>query len=179
MFKCATIKRRTIAVEPAARDANFRSEKLMTTPTPSLMGIHHIKFAVSDLDRSLHFYEAFLGAKRIPQADHRRTDDGSLYAYILEVPGLGCKLELRLNPKQAEKHRLFDALTIAVRDRQALEAWHAVLTEKNIHHSPIITAVQGWLIVVDDPDQNRVRLYTLERHGSELKPDEENEWLKD
>jgi 2-keto-4-pentenoate hydratase/2-oxohepta-3-ene-1,7-dioic acid hydratase in catechol pathway len=38
--------------------------------------------------------------------------------------------------------------------------------------------IQGWLIVIEDPDQNRVRLYTLETHGPELKPDEANEWLK-
>jgi catechol 2,3-dioxygenase-like lactoylglutathione lyase family enzyme len=150
-----------------ARNSDHRSEGLVTTLP--LMGIHHIKFAVTDLDRSLHFYEAFLGAKRIAEADHRRTYGGSLYAYILEVPGLGCAIELRLNPEQAKRHRRFDPLTIAVKDR---------LTEKNIRHSPIITAVQGWLIVIEDPDQNRVRLYTLETHGPELKPDEANEWLK-
>jgi catechol 2,3-dioxygenase-like lactoylglutathione lyase family enzyme len=142
------------------------------------MGIHHIKFAVTDLVRSLHFYEAFVGAKRIPEADHRRTDDGSLYAYILEVPGLGCPLELQLDPEQARKHRRFDPLTIAVQDRQGLEAWDNLLTEKNIRHSPIITAVQGWLIVIEDPDENRVGLQTLENHGPELKPDEDNEWRK-
>jgi catechol 2,3-dioxygenase-like lactoylglutathione lyase family enzyme len=159
---------------------------------PPLMGIHHIKFAVTDLVRSLHFYEAFVGAKRIPEADHRRTDDGSLYAYILEVPGLGCPLELQLDPEQARKHRRFDPLTIAVQDRQGLEAWDNLLTEKNIRHSPIIThptqkdirhspnitAVQGWLIVIEDPDENRVGLQTLENHGPELKPDEDNEWRK-
>jgi len=146
--------------------------------TPLLMGIHHIKFAVTDLDRSLRFYEAFLGAKRIPEADHKRTDDGSLYAYILEVQGLGCPLELQLHPEQAKRHRRFDPLTIAVKDRQGLEAWDDLLTEKNIRHSPIITAVQGWLILVEDPDQNRVGLQTLEKHGPELKPDEDNEWRK-
>jgi hypothetical protein len=52
------------------------------------------------------------------------------------------------------------------------------LTEKSIRHSPIITAVQGWLIVIEDPDQNRVRLQTLEGHDPESKPDEANEWLK-
>jgi catechol 2,3-dioxygenase-like lactoylglutathione lyase family enzyme len=145
---------------------------------PPLMGIHHIKFAVTDLVRSLHFYEAFVGAKRIPEADHRRADDGSLYAYILEVPGLGCPLELQLDPEQARKHRRFDPLTIAVQDRQGLEAWDNLLTEKNIRHSPIITAVQGWLIVIEDPDENRVGLQTLENHGPELKPDEDNEWRK-
>jgi catechol 2,3-dioxygenase-like lactoylglutathione lyase family enzyme len=146
--------------------------------TSPLMGIHHIKFAVTDLDRSLHFYEASLGAKRIPEADHRRTDDGSLYAYILEVPGLGCPLELQLHPGQAKKHRRFDPLTIAVKDRQGLEAWDNLLTGKNIRHSPILTAVQGWLIVIEDPDQNRVGLQTLENHGPELQPDEDNEWRK-
>jgi catechol 2,3-dioxygenase-like lactoylglutathione lyase family enzyme len=151
----------------------------MTMSPPPLMGIHHIKFAVTDLDRSLRFYESSLGARRIPELDHRRTDDGSLYAYILEVDGLGCMLELRLNPAQAEKHRLFDPLTIAVKDREALEAWERVLTEKNVRRSPIITAVAGWMIVIEDPDQNRVRLYTLERHGPEIAPDEDSAWVKD
>ena len=146
--------------------------------TPPLMGIHHIKFDVTDLDRSLHFYEVFLGARRIPAADHRRTDDGSRYAYVLEVPGLGCWLELLLNPEQAKRHRRLDPVTIAVQDRRTLEAWDNLLTEKNIPHSPIITAVQGWLMVIDDPDQNRVRLQTLDNHGPELQPEEANEWLK-
>ena len=44
---------------------------------PLLMGIHHIKFAATDLDRSLRFYETFLGAERIPVGRHRRTDNGS------------------------------------------------------------------------------------------------------
>jgi catechol 2,3-dioxygenase-like lactoylglutathione lyase family enzyme len=143
---------------------------------PPLVGIHHIKFAVSDLERSLHFYESLLGGKRIPEADHRRTNDGSLYAYILEVPGLTCPLELELNPAQAKKHRLFEALAIAVKDRQALRAWENFLAAKNIRHSPILPGVQGWLIVVEDPDQNRVGLYTLEKHGPELKADDANEW---
>ena len=159
-----------------ARNVDQRSERPVTAPP--LMGVHHIKFAVTDLDRSLHFYEAFLGAKRIPEADHRRTDDGSLYAYVLDVPGLGCRLQLLLNPEQAKKHRRLDPVTIAVKDRRALEAWDNLLTEKDICHSPLLTAVQGWLIVIEDPDQNRVGLQTLENHSPELKPDEDNEWRK-
>ena len=143
---------------------------------PPLQGIHHVKIAVSDLDRALHFYETVFGAKRIPEADHHRESDGKLYGYILEVPNLGTKLELRLNPKQAEKHRFFDLLTIAVQDRKALEQWGAYLGEKKIPHSPVIVAIQAWIIVVEDPDQNRLRLYTLETHGRDLKPDEDNLW---
>ena len=151
----------------------------MTPAPPPIKGIHHIKFAVSDLDVSLRFYEHLFGAKRIAEADHRREIDGILYAYILEVPGLGCLLELRLNAGQANKHRLFDPVTIAVEDHAALEAWMVFLDGAEIAHSPILAAIQAWLIVVEDPDQNRLRLYTLERHGRDLKPDENNAWLQD
>jgi catechol 2,3-dioxygenase-like lactoylglutathione lyase family enzyme len=146
---------------------------------PPLQGIHHIKIAVSDLHRSLEFYETLFGAKRIPQADHKHEGDGSLYAFILDVPNLGAKLELRLNAEQAKKHFHFDPVTIAVKDRSALKEWQSYLETKKLPHSPIIPAIQAWLIVVEDPDGNRMRLYTLETHGPDIKPDESNHWLQD
>jgi catechol 2,3-dioxygenase-like lactoylglutathione lyase family enzyme len=145
---------------------------------PPLQGIHHLKVPVSDLDASLTFYQRAFGARRIPEADHRRESDGSLYAYILAVPGLGTALELRLDPERAERHRLFDPVTIAVSDRATLGAWDEYLTAKAILHSEVITAIAAWLIVVQDPDGNRLRLYTLETHGPELKPDEDNPWIR-
>lgn len=104
---------------------------------PPLQGIHHLKLPVSDLDTSLTFYERAFGARRIPEADHRRVADGSLYAYILTVPGLGTALELRLDPERAERHRLFDPVTIAVRDRATLDAWDEYLTGQGIVHSEV------------------------------------------
>jgi catechol 2,3-dioxygenase-like lactoylglutathione lyase family enzyme len=145
---------------------------------PPLRGIHHIKIAVSDLQRSLRFYETLFGAKRIPHADHKHEADGSLYAFILDVPNLGSKLELRLNPEQAKKHFHFDPVTIAVKDKGALEEWQSYLDKENLPHSPILVAIQAWLIVVEDPDGNRLRLYTLETHGPDIKPDEDNPWLQ-
>ena len=145
---------------------------------PPLQGIHHLKLPVSDLDASLAFYERAFGARRIPEADHRRGSDGSLYAYILAVPGLGTALELRLDPHRAERHRHFDPVTIAVRDRATLAAWDEYLTSQGIVHSEVITAIQAWLIVVPDPDGHRLRLYTLETHGPELTPDEDNPWVR-
>ena len=147
------------------------------TNTPPLRGIHNVKFAVSELDRSLQFYQQVFNAERNPAFDHKH-EDGSVYAYILDVPNLGSRLELRLNPEEAHKQKGFDPITIAVDDRTALEAWGKYLDELKIEHSPVITAIQAWLIVFNDPDGRRLRFYTLSKHGSELKPDENSPWLQ-
>ena len=144
---------------------------------PPLRSIHHVKFAVSDLERSLNFYQQVLSAERNPAFDHKH-EDGSVYAYILDVPNLGTRLELRLSPEEAEKQKGFDPLTIAVDDHSTLDAWGEYLDTLNIEHSPVITAIQAWLIVFDDPDGRRLRFYTLSKHGPELKPDEDSPWLK-
>ncbi len=124
---------------------------------PPLAGVHHIKLPVSDLARSLAFYSRLLGAERIPALDHKK-EDGSIFAHICEAPGLGAKLELRLNPKQAEAQRKFDPMTIAVKDRDTLRQWTAWLDALGIEHSKEIVAIQAWLVTVDDPDQHRLRL---------------------
>ena len=143
---------------------------------PVLQGIHHLKFPASDLERSLAFYERSLGGQRIAAWDHFHKD-GSRYAIILDVPGLGTKLELRLDPKQAVAQRGFDPVTIAVQDRAALATWASHLDAEGIEHSPILAAIQAWLIVFSDPDGRRLRLYTLELHGPEIPPDEDSPWI--
>ena len=143
---------------------------------PPLRGIHDLKFAVSDLDESLRFYERALGAKHVPELDHIR-DDGIRFAAVVDVPGLGTVLQLRLDPERAARQARFDPLAIAVDNRAALERWDAALTQLGVLHSPILDAVRGWLIVNQDPDGNRIRLYTLESHGPEVKPATNSPWL--
>ncbi len=142
----------------------------------ALHGIHHVKFPVSDLERSLAFYERALGCQRVAAWDHVHRD-GTRYAMIVEVPGLGTRLELRLDAAQAAAQRGFDPITIAVQDRAALEAWMEHLDAASIEHSPVLTAIQAWLVVFVDPDGRRLRLYTLETHGPELPPDEASPWI--
>ena len=143
---------------------------------PLLRGVHHLKFPVSDLERSLCFYERALGAHRIAEWDHIHKD-GTCYAMILDVPGLGTKLELRLDPAQAGAQRGFDPITLAVQDRAALAAWMDYLDGAGIEHSPVLAAIQAWLVVFVDPDGRHLRLYTLETHGPELSPDEDSTWI--
>jgi catechol-2,3-dioxygenase len=150
----------------------------MSTPEslPPLRGIHDLKFAVSDIDESLRFYQRALSAKHLPELDHIR-DDGTRFAVVVEVPGLGTVVQLRLDPERAARQAMFDPLAIAVDDRAALGRWDAALTELGVLHSPILEAVSGWLIVIQDPDGNRIRLYTLESHRPEVRPATNSPWL--
>lgn len=143
---------------------------------PAFKGIHHVKLAVSELDRALRFFESALGASRVYDADHRHAD-GSLYAYVVAVPGLGAYLELQLDPERARLQARFDSLAITVDDRAALEAWDAILTLNGIPHSPVLTAFRGWTLVMEDPDGNRIRLQSLENHDAGLRADEKSPWV--
>jgi quinol monooxygenase YgiN/extradiol dioxygenase family protein len=136
----------------------------MNTPlNPAHDGIHHIKLPVTDLEQSSAWYASVLGARRLGELDHRRPD-GTLFAVILDVPGLTGHLELRLDPATAGSLTGFDFLTLAVANRSALDDWIARLDALGIHHSPPIVALVGWLLVAVDPDGFRLRFYTTEPH---------------
>jgi catechol 2,3-dioxygenase-like lactoylglutathione lyase family enzyme len=145
-------------------------------PRPNFLSIHHLKFAVSDLDHSLAFYSRVLGATRLPRLDHVNAS-GQLYAIILDVPNLGSPLELRLSAEHAAKQKGFDPITLTVEGRADLRKWVEHLETEQVPHSPILTAMVGWLVAFEDPDGRRIRLYTNERHGSEATPSTDAHWL--
>lgn len=130
---------------------------------PSIAGIHHLKFHVSNLERSLDFYASALGAIRLHELDHRRPD-GEVFAYILEIENLGTYLELRASPERAAREAGLDPVTFSVRTHSDLLAWHDHLEAKGIHHSPVFTGVLGWVMAAEDPDGRHLRFYTLETH---------------
>jgi catechol-2,3-dioxygenase len=136
-----------------------------------------LKFAVSDCDKSLDFYERVFGAQRIPQADHKDAD-GNIYAYICNVPGLGTLLDLRLLPTHAAGARRFDNISLAVATRDNLDAWVRHLDAQGASHSGIIPTRMSWCIVVEDPDGRFIKLFAKQGHGPEVPDDMGNPWLK-
>jgi len=132
--------------------------------TPSHNGIHHIKLPVTDLERSTEWYSTVLGARRLTQLDHRRPG-GTLFAVILDVPGIAGKVELRLDPATAKSLSGYDFLTLTVANKSTMDEWVTRLDGLGVRHSPLIVALVGWLLVVPDPDGLRLRFYTTEPHG--------------
>ncbi|MQA10248.1 MAG: VOC family protein [Pseudonocardiaceae bacterium] len=129
---------------------------------PELAGIHHVKIPVTDLARSVDWYGKVFGYRttwEFPEAD------GVVRGVGGEVPGLGCTLAFRVNPKAAEGCRDFDPVSFGVRDREHVEEWAAHLDGLGVPHSPVIEASLGWLLVFDDPDGLQLHLYSWAEHG--------------
>jgi catechol 2,3-dioxygenase-like lactoylglutathione lyase family enzyme len=145
---------------------------------PVLKGIHHIKLAVRDLEQSLAFYQRVFGATIVPSVAIVSPEDGHALAYALKIPGFGnTMLQIRQNYAQAIAQRSFDPIALAVDDRGALQDWADYLAAIDVAHSPILPSVVGWVLILEDPDQNRIRIFTLEEHGPDVKADLKNAWV--
>lgn len=131
---------------------------------PMFYGIHHLKFPVGDLQRSLIFYQTVLNANRLSKLDHANPD-GTVYAYILQIPNLGSiTLELRHDVEQAKKQCGFDPVTFKVHSKNDLIKWKDWLDTNKVANSGVLTGDYGWLLIFNDPDGRRLRFYTTETH---------------
>jgi hypothetical protein len=118
-------------------------------PRPRILGVHHLKFAVSNLDVSLAWYERVVGAKRVPNLDHIRKD-GSRFAAVCEMSEWSrLFLELRETAEQALKDRGWDPVTLSVQGREDLVRWIDWLDRRGTTHSPLLSGVRGWLLVFE------------------------------
>jgi catechol 2,3-dioxygenase-like lactoylglutathione lyase family enzyme len=149
---------------------------------PILVGLHHLKLPVSDLDASLDWYARVLGAEHQPQFDHV-DDDGTRYAAIMTVPGLPVPLELRWAPAAAEAMDGYDPISFAAGGTDELEAWVAHLDAEGIDHSPITAGAAGHLLVLADLDGTFLRLLEMPEGGvanitmREGNPEPEGPWV--
>lgn len=156
-----------------------------------------MKFAVSNLDISLAWYERVLGARRIPSLDHI-SKTGVRFAAVCQMDDWsGLLLELRQTPVQASKERGWDPVTLSVKGRKELEAWIEWLEGWGTVHSPLMVGVRGWLVVFEvgpagnpafglgtdavnqDPDGRRIRMYTKEDHGGTIPASRDEYWLRE
>lgn len=129
----------------------------------AITGIHHVKFPVSDLEKSLEWYERVLGFRAELEFP---DEDGVVRGVAGTIPGLGdAGLALRQNPAAAAGFAGFDPVSFGIADRAAAEAWVARLDEQGVEHTPVIEASIGWIVSFRDPDGIDIRLYSFAAHG--------------
>ncbi|KZT52326.1 hypothetical protein CALCODRAFT_407488, partial [Calocera cornea HHB12733] len=152
---------------------------------PPYSGVHHLKLPCTSLARSLTFYTSVLSAVHIPAYDHHDAS-GRLYAHILRlsptiehpkehkipVTTEPILIELRLAPDSAkalaEKH--VDLLTLSVPSEQAIDQWAEWFQTKGVENSGKLRGLIGHLVVCEDPDGIRVRIYSTEMPEGGMDP---------
>src|SRR5512134_965615 len=125
---------------------------------PLLDGIHHLKLPVSDLQRSLAWYQDRLGYLVM----HEFVEDGVLMGIAMTHPNGGPDLAIRLDPQRASVAAGFDYFAIGVPGREAIEALAAAFAERGDDHDGVLRTPVGWVLLgVHDPDGHAVRFYTV------------------
>jgi catechol 2,3-dioxygenase-like lactoylglutathione lyase family enzyme len=125
---------------------------------PVLDGIHHLKLPVTDLDRSLAWYQGHLAYEVMTEF----VEDGVRMGVALTHPNGGPDLALRCDPDRARAAAGFDYFAIGVPGYELIDALAARLTERGVHHDGVHRTPVGWVLLgVRDPDGHDVRFYTV------------------
>jgi catechol 2,3-dioxygenase-like lactoylglutathione lyase family enzyme len=133
---------------------------------PELAGIHHVKFAVSDIERSVAWYERVFGFKVTMEF---KDDQGIVRGSVGQLAGLDrTLLAFRENKELSEAVTGFDPVSFAVEDRADVEAWVAHLDEQGVENSGLRIAAIGYIVFFHDPDGIKLHVYSY----STPRPDE-------
>jgi len=133
---------------------------------PELAGIHHVKFAVSDIERSVAWYERVFGFKVTMEF---KDEQGIVRGSVGQLAGLDrTLLAFRENKELSEAVTGFDPVSFAVEDRADVEAWVAHLNEQGVENSGLRIAAIGYIVFFHDPDGIKLHVYSY----STPRPDE-------
>lgn len=124
---------------------------------PALTGVHHVALTVTDVERSVPWYERVLGFTTIGREDEGEV---GLRKVFLRGPGFGLTLTLVQHPAGGgtlfdERRPGLDHLTFTVPSTDSLREWTDRLTEHGVTFSPIAqepTAPGSMVIALRDPD---------------------------
>lgn len=121
---------------------------------PKMKSINHASFTVTDLARSVPWYEEVFGFNKLMEDTH---PDGTGYFVLLGNSDMSVLVGLHAHPTNpqerfSEAKTGLDHVGFTVADRAELEAWEARLTELDVDHSPINDQEVYSVVVFRDPD---------------------------
>lgn len=128
---------------------------------PSITGVHHVKFPVSNLQQSRDWYVRVLGLQVLVDFP---DEDGVVRGLAGLLPGPApVAVALREHPTAAAGALGFDPVSFAVANRDAAMAWAAHLDQLGVDHSEVTEGTLGWALDIPDPDGIIIRLYSADQ----------------
>ena len=128
---------------------------------PEVEGIGHISLTVTDLAKSLEWYQRVLGLSKMTDEDHPGG-----HAEILMSPDF--RLIIGLHVHDANEGELFsetktglDHVGFNVPNRAALDAWIAWFDELGVEHGEVEEAPYGNLVAFRDPDNIQLEMISI------------------
>ena len=131
---------------------------------PCLGGLHHVGLTVPDVEKSEAWCGRVLGLNRAFVEPHNGGNTG--YAVVLNRPGTPLFLGLDMHhanegERFAESRTGLDHISIAVAERQELDAWIAHFDREGVDHSGISEFTKPFpfaVVVFRDPDNIQLEL---------------------
>jgi catechol 2,3-dioxygenase-like lactoylglutathione lyase family enzyme len=128
---------------------------------PEISGFGHLDLTVTDVDRSVRWWEEVLGFTVINTRD---TPDFKLRS-VIHPCGFFIGLMSHAHPASVrfdERAVGLDHFALRVPDRAALEAWAQRLDHLGIAHSGVLEEQAGPVIVFRDPDNIQLELWAFD-----------------
>jgi glyoxylase I family protein len=128
---------------------------------PELLTIAHVSLTVSDLDRSIPWYERVFDAKLV------LDDESGPFRRAVLVVGGRALVGLQEFPDPAdtlpfnERRVGLDHLAFACSSRGELEAWKARLDELGVVNGGVVDAGYGSVLSFRDPDNIALEFFAL------------------
>ena len=128
---------------------------------PAINGFGHIDLTVTDVDRTVRWWEDVMGFQHI----HTRERPDFKLCTVIHACGFFLGLMEHTNGSRVsfdERAVGLDHLALRVPDRAALEAWAKRLDDLGVENSGVQDESAGPLIVLRDPDNIQLELWVFE-----------------
>jgi catechol 2,3-dioxygenase-like lactoylglutathione lyase family enzyme len=127
---------------------------------PEINGFGHLDFTVTDVERSVRWWEQVLGFTLVNTQERSGLKIWNVYHPELGAIGF-VQHPSRITDRFDERAIGLDHFALRVPDRAALEAWARHLDDRGIEHSGVKEENGGPLIVFRDPDDIQLELWAF------------------
>jgi len=128
---------------------------------PELLTIAHVSLTVSDLDRSIAWYERVFDAKLVLDDTVSAFRRAALIVAGQAVIGLQDFPDPADNLPFNERRVGLDHLAFACSSRREVDAWKARLDELGVVNGGVVDAGYGFVLSFRDPDNIALEFFAL------------------